>query len=180
MCRWCRISGPGPATCSLSKRSMSPMRKYEPLASYASFTTWPVSWRLIWFFPALARSLASTRLFIAADLGNDIFALPRDLYDEDVRRYGFDGMSYEFIAKCLTQIASHHVVGRMVVAHLGKGISMCAMRRSKPRLDHGLFRAGRPANGHAHQPAGPGAALRQKARSATPRKPRRCHTLSPA
>jgi acetate kinase len=59
---------------------------------------------------------------------NDVFALPRHYYDEGVRRYGFHGLSYEYVTHRLQQIAPHHAAGRVVVAHLGNGASMCAIR----------------------------------------------------
>jgi acetate kinase len=59
---------------------------------------------------------------------NDVFALPRRFFDEGVRRYGFHGLSYEYITGRLRQIAPHHAAGRVVVAHLGNGASMCAIR----------------------------------------------------
>ena len=59
---------------------------------------------------------------------NDTFALPRRLYDEGVRRYGFHGISYEYITLRLREIAPLHAAGRVVVAHLGNGASMCAIR----------------------------------------------------
>jgi acetate kinase len=57
------------------------------------------------------------------------FALPRDLYDEGIRRYGFHGLSYEYIASVLPRAAPEIAEGRVVVAHLGNGASLCAMRR---------------------------------------------------
>lgn len=59
---------------------------------------------------------------------NDVFALPRSYYDEGVRRYGFHGLSYEYVSHRLREIAPHHAAGRVVVAHLGNGASMCAIR----------------------------------------------------
>jgi acetate kinase len=59
---------------------------------------------------------------------DDVFALPRRYYDEGVRRYGFHGLSYEYIVGRLTEIAPLHAAGRVVVAHLGNGASMCAIR----------------------------------------------------
>ena len=56
------------------------------------------------------------------------FALPRALSDEGVRRYGFHGLSYEYIARQLKRIAPAAASGRVVVAHLGSGASMCAIR----------------------------------------------------
>jgi acetate kinase len=59
---------------------------------------------------------------------NDAFAIPRALYDEGVRRYGFHGLSYEYVTGKLAGIAPHHAAGRVVVCHLGSGASMCAIR----------------------------------------------------
>jgi acetate kinase len=59
---------------------------------------------------------------------NDVFALPRRFYDEGVRRYGFHGLSYEYIVHRLREIAPLYAAGRVVVAHLGNGASMCAIR----------------------------------------------------
>jgi len=59
---------------------------------------------------------------------NDTFALPRPLYDEGVRRYGFHGLSYEYICSHLKQTAPETYAGRVIVAHLGNGASMCAIR----------------------------------------------------
>jgi acetate kinase len=59
---------------------------------------------------------------------NDVFALPRRFYEEGVRRYGFHGLSYEYIAGRLREIAPDLAAGRVVVAHLGNGASMCAIR----------------------------------------------------
>ena len=56
------------------------------------------------------------------------FALPRRLTDEGVRRYGFHGLSYEYIASALPGLLGEAADGRVVVAHLGSGASMCAMR----------------------------------------------------
>ncbi len=57
----------------------------------------------------------------------DWFALPREFYDEGVRRYGFHGLSYEYIAHALREVAPEIAGGRVVVAHLGSGASMCAI-----------------------------------------------------
>ena len=57
----------------------------------------------------------------------DWFALPRRFHDEGIRRYGFHGLSYEYIASVLPEVAPEIAGGRVVVAHLGSGASMCAM-----------------------------------------------------
>jgi acetate kinase len=56
------------------------------------------------------------------------FALPYSFFEEGVRRYGFHGLSYEYIASVLPQQAPEIANGRVVVAHLGNGCSACAMR----------------------------------------------------
>ncbi len=58
---------------------------------------------------------------------NDTFALPRRYYDKGVRRYGFHGLSYDYIAGHLRELEPKLHSGRTVVAHLGNGASMCAM-----------------------------------------------------
>lgn len=62
---------------------------------------------------------------------NDTFALPRALYDRGVRRYGFHGLSYDYITGALARIAPHLHEGRVVVAHLGSGASMCAIQNGR-------------------------------------------------
>ena len=57
----------------------------------------------------------------------DHYAIPESYYEEGVRRYGFHGLSYEFIAGSLPQIAPNIAGGRVIVAHLGSGASMCAL-----------------------------------------------------
>lgn len=59
---------------------------------------------------------------------NDTFALPRDYYDEGIRRYGFHGLSYEYICSHLREHHPDHFAGRLIVAHLGNGSSLCAIR----------------------------------------------------
>ncbi|HUI22439.1 MAG TPA: acetate/propionate family kinase [Methylocella sp.] len=57
------------------------------------------------------------------------FALPRQLHEEGVRRYGFHGLSYEYIASVLPHyLGGEAAMGRIVVAHLGAGASMCALK----------------------------------------------------
>ena len=56
------------------------------------------------------------------------FALPYSFYEQGIRRYGFHGLSYEYIASVLPELAPEIASGRLVVAHLGNGCSACAMR----------------------------------------------------
>jgi acetate kinase len=61
----------------------------------------------------------------------DLYALPWEYYEAGVRRYGFHGLSYEYIAAALQQVAPEIASGRVIVAHLGSGASLCAMRNGK-------------------------------------------------
>jgi acetate kinase len=56
------------------------------------------------------------------------YAIPRHLYAEGVRRYGFHGLSYEYVAGRLREIAPEIANGRVIVAHLGSGASMCGLQ----------------------------------------------------
>jgi len=55
------------------------------------------------------------------------FALPAELHDAGVRRYGFHGLSYEYIASVLPDYDAQAAAGRTVVLHLGNGASICAL-----------------------------------------------------
>ena len=59
------------------------------------------------------------------------FALPRAMTEEGIRRYGFHGLSYEYIARRLPEIAPELAQAHVVVCHLGSGSSMCAIRAGK-------------------------------------------------
>jgi acetate kinase len=62
---------------------------------------------------------------------SDTFALPRSYYDEGVRRYGFHGLSYEYIMRKLGSIAPQVAREDVVIAHLGNGASMCAVTNGR-------------------------------------------------
>jgi acetate kinase len=57
-----------------------------------------------------------------------LFALPREMSAEGVLRYGFHGLSYDYIAGCLPHHLANKAKGRVVIAHLGSGASMCALK----------------------------------------------------
>jgi acetate kinase len=59
------------------------------------------------------------------------FALPRALTAKGVRGYGFHGLSYEYIVSVMPAVAPDHADGRLVVAHLGNGASMCAIKAGR-------------------------------------------------
>jgi len=63
-----------------------------------------------------------------APLVAQLYGLPRDLVDAGVRRYGFHGLSYEHIVQALGELDPAAAAGRLVIAHLGSGCSMAAIR----------------------------------------------------
>ena len=61
----------------------------------------------------------------------DTFALPPEFYARGIRRYGFHGLSYEYIARSLAEEDPALAAGRVVVAHLGNGASLCAIHAGR-------------------------------------------------
>ena len=60
-----------------------------------------------------------------------LFALPREMRERGVRRYGFHGLSYDYIASILKDYDPRLAEGRVIVAHLGNGASLCALRNGR-------------------------------------------------
>ncbi|MGY8630899.1 acetate/propionate family kinase [Bradyrhizobium sp. 14AA] len=80
-------------------------------------------------FPTLPQAACfDTAFHRSHDPVADHYAIPQQLYAEGVRRYGFHGLSYEYVAKTLPNVAPEIARGRVIVAHLGSGASMCALR----------------------------------------------------
>ncbi len=67
----------------------------------------------------------------------ELIPLPREIRQAGVQRYGFHGLSYEYIASVLPQVAPEIASGRVIVAHLGSGASLCALKNGKS-VDHSL------------------------------------------
>jgi len=61
----------------------------------------------------------------------ELIPFPRELRQQGLQRYGFHGLSYEYIASVLPQVAPEIAHGRVVVAHLGSGSSLCALKNGK-------------------------------------------------
>ena len=61
----------------------------------------------------------------------ELVPLPKAIRDAGVQRYGFHGLSYEYIASALPSVAPEIADGRVIVAHLGSGASLCAMKARK-------------------------------------------------
>jgi acetate kinase len=104
---------------------------------------WPALPQIACFDTAFHRTIPELR---------QRFALPAELTAKGIRRYGFHGLSYEWIARHLPEVTDR-ADGRVVVAHLGNGASLCAMRQRRSQattmgftpLD-GLIMGNRPGN----------------------------------
>lgn len=102
---------------------LAPLHEPHNIAGIkAARKAWPESIQVACFDTAFHRS----HPFV-----NDVFALPRQYYAEGVRRYGFHGLSYEYVSTRLAEVSPAHAKGRVVVAHLGNGASMCAMQNGR-------------------------------------------------
>ena len=93
----------------------------------------PPALRLIQAMGALRPGIVQTASFDTAfHAGHEDrvrrFALPRPLHDRGIKRYGFHGLSYRFIADALRRDHPEIAAGRVVVAHLGSGASLCALK----------------------------------------------------
>jgi acetate kinase len=100
---------------------LAPLHQPSALAVIASLAqTYPEMPQVVCFDTAFHRTQSATAT---------AFALPRKLAAEGVRRFGFHGISYEYIAGALPDVMGAAAAsGRIVVAHLGSGASMCALR----------------------------------------------------
>jgi len=103
---------------------MAPLHQPPALAAIANLSqTHPKMAQVVCFDTAFHRTQSATAT---------AFALPRKLAQEGVRRFGFHGISYEYIAGVLPDVmGSEAASGRIVVAHLGSGASMCALRAGR-------------------------------------------------
>ncbi len=100
--------------------ALAPLHQPSSLAVIRSLSaTWPDLPQVACFDTAFHR----TQPMVA-----ELFGLPKRFFDEGVRRYGFHGLSYEYIVRRLRVVAPEAAAARTVVAHLGNGASMCALR----------------------------------------------------
>ena len=98
---------------------LAPLHQPRNLAAIRSiFANFPELPQVACFDTAFHRNHSATA---------DYDAIPQHLHAEGVRRYGFHGLSYEYIASRLPDAAPEAAAGRVIVAHLGSGVSMCAL-----------------------------------------------------
>jgi acetate kinase len=127
-----RIVHGGPdfaAPLRLDAATLAQLRRFEPLAPlHQPHNLAGVDAALAAFPKAVQVGCFDTAFHRAHPYVADCFALPRRFYDEGVRRYGFHGLSYEYVSRRLGEVAPHLAGGRVIIAHLGNGASMCALR----------------------------------------------------
>ena len=102
---------------------LAPLHQPHNLAAIRAVAKWEPDLQQIACFDT---SFHQTRGRLA-----ELFALPRALSDEGIIRYGFHGLSYDYIASQLPEHLGERADGRVIVAHLGNGASMCAMKDRK-------------------------------------------------
>jgi acetate kinase len=91
----------------------------------------PIRW-LLTNFPSLPQvACFDTAFHRTHEAVADHYAIPHELHAEGVRRYGFHGLSYEYVGKTLPHVAPEIAEGRVIVAHLGEGASMCALKKGR-------------------------------------------------
>ncbi|MEM8785287.1 MAG: acetate/propionate family kinase [Pseudomonadota bacterium] len=105
------------------------LRALEPLAPlHQPYNLAGIEAALAAFPEAVQVGCFDTAFHRAHPWVNDTFALPRRFYEAGVRRYGFHGLSYEFIVSHLRAAAPAAASGRLIACHLGNGASMCAIK----------------------------------------------------
>lgn len=98
---------------------LAPLHQHNNLAPvHVIFEHWPEIRQVACFDTAFHRT---------QDKVVERFALPQEFYDQGVRRYGFHGLSYQYIAGRLAEILPDVARGRVIAAHLGSGASACAL-----------------------------------------------------
>lgn len=113
----------------LDPQTMAHLRRLEPLAPlHQPFNLAAVDASRTVFPDALQVGCFDTAFHRTHPWVNDTFALPRKFYDQGVRRYGFHGLSFEYLTGVLKEADPDLAGGSVVIAHLGNGASMCAIQ----------------------------------------------------
>lgn len=113
----------------VNAKVLSDLRAFEPLAPlHQPHNLAPIQ-TLIERHPALPQVACFDTSFHRGNAElTQMFGLPYELFEQGVRRYGFHGVSYEYIASVLPTVDPVAAAGRTIVLHLGNGASMCAMQ----------------------------------------------------
>lgn len=113
----------------VDRRVLEDLERYIPLAPLHQPNNLALIETLLELRPDLPQiACFDTAFHRGHDPVTDHYAIPAHFFAEGVRRYGFHGLSYEYVAGRLQEIAPDITRGRVIVAHLGNGASLCAMR----------------------------------------------------
>ena len=115
----------------LNDEVLEEMKKLNPLAPlHQPHNITPIT-HICNFMPDLPQIVCFDTSFHATQSQEaKTYALPRELREKGIRRYGFHGLSYEYIASCLDLLPEKNR-DRVIVAHLGSGCSACALKDGK-------------------------------------------------
>ncbi len=116
----------------VNSENLQNLRALEPLAPlHQPFNIAGIEAALLAFPKAAQVACFDTAFHRKHPYIADTYALPRSFYDEGIRRYGFHGLSYEFIHRILRHEEPVLARGKVIVAHLGNGASLCAIDAGK-------------------------------------------------
>jgi len=116
----------------INENLLRQLERYTPLAPLHQPNNLAPIRVLLEHQPQLAQvACFDTAFHRGHDPMTDHYAIPARYFAEGVRRYGFHGLSYEYVAGRLAEIAPDVGTGRVIVAHLGSGASMCALHHGK-------------------------------------------------
>jgi len=116
----------------VSQAVLTQLERYTPLAPLHQPNNLAPIRGILERFPALPQvACFDTAFHRGHSAVAERYALPKRFYDQGVRRYGFHGLSYEYVAARLREVAPQVADDRVIVAHLGSGASMCALRNGR-------------------------------------------------
>lgn len=112
----------------VNEKVLGDLERYVPLAPLHQPNNLAPIRILLQRFPEMPQVACFDTAFHRGHSGiADRYAIPERFYAEGVRRYGFHGLSYEYIAERMRELMPERAHGRVIVAHLGSGASMCAI-----------------------------------------------------
>jgi acetate kinase len=116
----------------MNEKVLADLERYVPLAPLHQPNNLAPIRILLERFPRMPQVACFDTAFHRGHSGiADRYAIPDRFYAEGVRRYGFHGLSYEYVADRLRELIPDRANGRFVVAHLGSGASMCAIANGR-------------------------------------------------
>jgi acetate kinase len=116
----------------VNEKVLDDLERYVPLAPLHQPNNLAPIRILLQRFPQMPQVACFDTAFHRGHSGiADRYAIPDRLYAEGVRRYGFHGLSYEYVADRLRELVPDRADGKFVVAHLGSGASMCAIANGR-------------------------------------------------